>query len=241
MPPRSARSVIAALVAAIVGLPCAAQTVQGTVVSEQSHSPIGKANLALVDDSGHVAARVTSDSSTGVFYLDAPKPGHYSVRILIGHGGLSQSPFFVLDSNQVVERTFAVPDFPKEILEAYLVDDVSKPVAYMPDQPRPRYPDQMRSQGRPGVVRAMFVVEPGGRPNMGTYRIITTDDPSFAEAVRIAVSRSRYYPAERDGTKVPQLYELVVDFGFGADPPRAAGGNNLLIIRALGVTRRVAP
>jgi hypothetical protein len=144
-------------------------------------------------------------------------------------------------SHQVIERTFAVPDFPKAVLDAYLEDDVSRPVAIMPDQPRPRYPDRMRVQGRRGVVRAMFVVEPDGQPNMGTYQTIATDDPSFADAVRSAVSGSRYYPAERDGTKVAQLYEAIVDFGFGADPPRVAGRNNVIIIRALGVTRRVAP
>jgi len=76
---------------------------------------------------------------------------------------------------------------------------------------------------------------------MGTYQTIATDDPSFADAVRSAVSGSRYYPAERDGTKVAQLSEAIVDFGFGADPPRVAGGNTVIIIRALGVTRRVAP
>ena len=125
MTPRSARTVIPVLVAAIIAQPCGAQMIQGTVVSEKSHSPIGSAHLALVDD-------------------------------------------------------------------------VSKPVAIMLDQPRPRYPDRMRAQGRRGVVRAMFVVEPDGQPNMGTYQTIATDDPSFAEAVRNAVSRSRYYPAERD-------------------------------------------
>lgn len=179
MTPRSAGTVIPALVAAIVAHPCGAQMIQGTVVTEKSH--------------------------------------------------------------QVIERTFAVPDFPKEVLDAYLEDDVSRPVAIMPDQPRPRYPDRMRVQGRRGVVRAMFVVEPDGQPNMGTYQTIATDDPSFADAVRSAVSGSRYYPAERDGTKVAQLYEAIVDFGFGADPPRVAGRNNVIIIRALGVTRRVAP
>jgi TonB family protein len=208
---------------------------------EKSHTPVGNARLALVDDSGHVAARVSSDSSSGVFYLDAAKPGRYAVRIIVGHGGLSQSPFFALDSNQVVERTFAVPEFPREVLDAYLAEDVSKRVAPMPDQPRPRYPDQMRSQGRPGVVRARFVVAPDGRPNMTTYQTLEADDPSFSEAVRTAVNRARYYPAERDGSKVSQVYETVVDFGFGNDPPRVAGGDNLLVVRALGSTRRVAP
>jgi len=76
---------------------------------------------------------------------------------------------------------------------------------------------------------------------MGTYQTIATDDPSFADAVRNAVSGSRYYPAERDGTKVAQLYEAIVDFGFGADPPCVAGRNNVIIIRALGFSRRGAP
>jgi hypothetical protein len=216
----------------------AAQTIQGVLVNEKSHQPIGYAHVSLVDDSGHVIVRDVSDSVSGAFYLNAPKSGRYAVRIVIGRGGLSQSPFFPLDSNQTVERAFAVPAWPESVLNAYLADDVAKTAAYLPDQPRPRYPDRMRTSGHVGLVRARFVIDSTGRADMSTFQVIASDDRSFTDAVSSTVSRSRYLPAERDGHKVAQVCDIAVDFGFANDPPRATG-DNLIVVRAFGVTRRV--
>lgn len=146
------------VVGSLAALPCRAQTVQGAIVNERSHAPIGFAHLELVDDSGHVAAREISDSASGSFYLSASAPGHYRVKILLGHGGVSYSPAFDLDTKKVVEHLFAVPDFPPAVLEAYLPEDVTKPAAYKPPGrfTVPRYPDRLRAEGRTGVVRAQF-------------------------------------------------------------------------------------
>lgn len=206
-------------------------------MNEKSHQPVGNALIALLDDSGHVAASTTSDSSLGAFYLDAPRRGSYRLRILIGRGGLSYGPFFVLDSAQTVERTFAVPDWPKAVLDAYLPDSVTKPAATQRGNRSPRFPDSMRSVGRGDVTRVAFVVDTSGHADMNTFWVIQSDDEAFTRATREYVASARFIPAERDGVRVPQIYELPIDYGFGDEPPRVKD-HNTITIRALGVVRR---
>lgn len=238
------RSISRALVPAMavlapVACECAAQTVQGVIVGEKSLTPIGNASLSLVDDSGHVASTATTDSATGMFYLDVPRAGRYQLKIRVGRGGLSFSPFFSVDSNQTVEHKFAVPEWPAAVLEAYLPEDVTKQVAQMPGVRSPRYPDALRARERSGLVRAQFVVDTAGKPVANTIRVTESDDDAFTRALRDYLNGARFYPAERDGLKVPQVSEVVIDFGFGTEPPRASG-MNVILVRALGVYR-VAP
>ena len=229
-----------AIVAALIALPCGAQTVQGILIEEKSHRPIGNARVALVDSLGRVAAQAVTDTGfAGAFYLTADAPGHYELRIVVGRGGVSHSPRFVLDSNQIVEKTFVAPDWPQAVLEAYLPDDVSKPAAMIRGGTRPpRYPDRMRSTGRAGVARVKFVVDSEGRPIMSTFEVVESDDQSFSQAVRESVAQSRFAPAERDGVAVAQVFDFAVDFGVGEAPPKIHG-KNAMIVRALGITLRV--
>jgi TonB family protein len=223
-----------------LGLPgwTAAQTVQGIILREKSLSPVGGARIAVVDDSGRTVDTTRTDSTSGVFYLNPGKPGHYQLRIQVGRGGLSYSPGFTIDSNETIERKFAVPEWPREVLEAYLPGDVTKKAAYDRGNRPPRYPDGLRAAGRAGVARATVVVNPDGRAAMSTFQVIASDDDAFTDALRDFVDHAHFVPAERDGVKVPQLFEAAADFGFGADPGRLSG-DNVVFVRALGVTRRV--
>ena len=225
-----------ALVAFLFASPLSAQIVQGVLVDEKSQQIIHNANVSLVDDSGRVAAATTLDSASGAFYLDAVHAGRYRLRFLIGRGGLSYSPFFTVDSNQTIEHKFAIPEWPQAMVDAFLPDDVTKEAAFAPDSRTPRYPDGMRLAGRGGIVRIIFVVDRDGNPISSTYRVLEADDPAFARSVRNAFEGMRFSPAERDGVKVPQVYELNVDFGFADTPPRL--GKNDLSIRVVRVTGR---
>ena len=227
---------VVAAVSTLLGSRLTAQTVQGILIGEKSLAPIGNAQLALVDDSGRVASTTVTDSGTGTFYLDAPRAGRYQLRFLIGHGGLSHSPMFTVDSNQTLERKFAVPDWPREVLEAYLQDSVTKRAAFAPGNRSPRYPDALRAAHRNGVVRAMFVVDRDGHPVASTLRIIESDDDAFSRALQDWFETTRFIAAEREGVKVPQVFEAGIDFGFGTEPARLSG-NNVIIVRALGYIR----
>ena len=217
-----------------------AQTVQGTLLGEKSHALVRQAQVSLVDDIGHVVATTDVDTASGAFYLDAPGAGQYKLRILVGRGGLSYSPLFALDSNQTIERTFAIPDWPTAVLEAYLAAEVTRKAAALPGSRPPRFPIAMLSARRGGLVRARFVVMVDGRAEISSFEVVEADDASFSDAVRRFVDGVHFRPAERDGVAVPQVYDIAVDFGVADDPPRSED-KNLIIVRALGIVRRRTP
>ena len=213
--------------------PSEAQALQGILVSGKDHRPVGGARLQLVDDSGHVVARDFADSASGAFALLAPRAGKYEVKIIVGHGGVSFSPSFSLDSAQVVERAFAIPDGPRAVLDAYLPEDVTKPVVMKPHPGLrgPRYPDRLRTAGRGGVVRAQFVIDRAGRADMSTFQVLESDDDQFTRSVRDVAARVEFIPAELDGAPVPQLFELDVEFRLG-DTPLRLHGDHLMTVTA---------
>ena len=69
----------------------------------------------------------------------------------------------------------------------------------------PRYPDAQRTAKTEGGVLAQFVVNPDGTVDMNTFKVLKASDPAFVAAVREALSRWRFEPAEVDGHKVRQL------------------------------------
>lgn len=217
---------------ALGAVPCVAQSIQGVIVSESTHRPIGRARVSLVDVSGQVVARYTTDTTSGAFYLNAPKRGAYEVRILVGNGGLSFSPFFALDSNETIDGAFAAPDYPAPFLEAFLADDVTTTATYKATGDSvPRYPGEMVRAQRNGIVRARFIVDREGRPDMSTFQLLESDDSSFARSVVEAVPRMHFKAAERDGVVVPQVFEMGVDFCLKGAPMRLKGAN-VITVRA---------
>jgi TonB family protein len=218
---------------AILALPifCGAQAVQGILVRGKDHRPVGGARLQLVDDSGRVVAHDIADSASGAFALAAPQKGQYEVKIIVGRGGVSFSPRFALDSAQVVERAFAVPDWPQLVLESYLAEDVGKQATYKPGARfvGPRYPDGMRASRRGGVVRAQFVVDRRGRPDMSTFQVLESDDDLFTRSVRDAARHLDFVPAEVDGAPVPQIFEMDVEFRLADAPVRLHAKNAITV------------
>lgn len=228
----SGQTLLIAAVSVLAAAPCAAQSIQGVIVSESTHRPIGQARVALVDDSGHVVARYTSDSVSGAFYLNAPKRGVYEVRILVGNGGLSFSPFFRLETNQTIDGAFAAPDYTQAFLDAFLADDVTKAAAYTASVDSVlRYPDEMLQARRNGIVRARFIVDRDGRPDMNTLQVIESDDSSFARSVVNALPRIHFTAAERYGVAVAQVFDLGVDFCL-KDAALRLTGPSVITVRA---------
>lgn len=73
---RTALAGLALLAARIAG----GQTVTGKVLAKTDGAPVAGAIVALVDSSGHVlASRLAEDG--GTFSLDAPNPGHFTLRV----------------------------------------------------------------------------------------------------------------------------------------------------------------
>lgn len=228
----SRQTLLIAAGSSLAAAPCLAQSIQGVIVSESTHRPIGRARVALVDESGQVVARYTSDSVSGAFYLNAPKRGVYEVSILVGHGGLSFSPFYSLEANQTIDGAFAAPDYAKAFLDAFLADDVTTVAAYKPSVDSVlRYPDSMLQARRNGIVRARFVVDRDGKVDMNTLQVVESDDSSFARSVVSALPRLQFTAAERDGLAVAQVFDMSVDFCM-KDAPLRLKGPSVITVRA---------
>ena len=194
------------------------QTLGGQVVQLDTKKPLGGASVALVNDSARVVAS-TSASTEGSFYLDAPTAGVYRAVLFVS-GASFVSPVLQLDSGKTVERLFSVPDVPETFTTTLFARDVTTPAAPLPGSPTPVYPAARLAKGDRALVSTMFVVAANGQPDMTTLRVLSTSDSDFVLAVRDALHRTRFVPADKDGTAVPQVVQVTYDFGLDGDPER---------------------
>jgi periplasmic protein TonB len=89
----------------------------------------------------------------------------------------------------------------------FSADQVEKQVAVAPGSLPPRYPETLRNAGVQGQVTAMFVVDESGRAE-DSVRFLHGDNALFEDAVRAALRRMRFTPAEVGGRKVRQLVQM---------------------------------
>jgi len=87
----------------------------------------------------------------------------------------------------------------------YTADVVEKRVAAYRGNPRPQYPGFLMEAGVEADVDVRFVVDSLGRVDARTVEFPQQVHHLFVAAVRRAVLRSRFLPAEVDGHRVPQL------------------------------------
>jgi protein TonB len=91
---------------------------------------------------------------------------------------------------------------------------VEQPVVAIPGTATPRYPAMLQSAGVEGSVRAQFVVDTLGRVEQGSFRALESTHDLFTAAVRDALSRARFKPAEAGGRRVRQLVEQSFSFSI---------------------------
>lgn len=95
--------------------------------------------------------------------------------------------------------------------EAFSDDQVEK-VAQRISGPQPRYPEGLRAGGVTGEVIARFIVGTNGRVESGSIEIVSSPNKQFSDAVRTALSGTRFRPAEVGGRAVRQLVEQPFTF-----------------------------
>ena len=91
---------------------------------------------------------------------------------------------------------------------------VEKAVVALPGTAVPRYPSMLQSAGVDGQVRAQFVVDTLGRVEQGSFHALESTHDLFTAAVREALVRARFTPAEAGGRKVRQLVEQTFTFAI---------------------------
>jgi TonB family protein len=89
----------------------------------------------------------------------------------------------------------------------YTPEMVDRMVAPKPGNPTPRYPQSLLSAGIEATLDVTFVVDTTGKVEEPTIAFPATAHRLFAEAVRYALLRSRYFPASLGGRVVPQLVQ----------------------------------
>ena len=87
-------------------------------------------------------------------------------------------------------------------------DQVEKQAALAPGSSPPRYPEVLRNAGIEGRVLAVFVVDEMGRAEEASIRFTRSTNRLFEDAVRSALRRMRFIPAEIGGRKVRQLVQM---------------------------------
>lgn len=91
--------------------------------------------------------------------------------------------------------------------QPYFDFQVEKQAGPVPGNIAPRYPDMLRAAGIEGDVLAQFVIDTTGRADMSTFKVIKTSHEQFAESVKEALPRMRFFPAEVGGHKVKELVQ----------------------------------
>lgn len=118
-----------------------------------------------------------------------------------------------IEDEPVDDRVASVPSGPA--VPVYYADEVDEAASIdTAALVQPAYPDSLRAFAVAGEAVARFVVDTTGAPLMETMEIVSATHAAFADAVRRAVSASRFIPARRNGQAVRQL--LLVPFQFTA-------------------------
>jgi protein TonB len=63
-----------------------------------------------------------------------------------------------------------------------------------------------------GNVIVQFIVDENGAALMDSFKVLRSNDNSFSDAVKKAVSQTTYLPAELQGRKVRQLVQQPYKF-----------------------------
>lgn len=106
----------------------------------------------------------------------------------------------------------AAPPRPTSDSTAYFEFQVEKPVLAGENNPAPEYPPALEKAHVEGEVLLQFVVNPDGRADMRTFKVLKSSNDLFTQAVKGVLPSMHFVPAEVGGRKVRQLVQM--PFGF---------------------------
>lgn len=92
--------------------------------------------------------------------------------------------------------------------------EVDKPVTVAPNSATPQYPDILRQAGIEGDALVSFVVDTLGRVDLSSFKVIRASHDLFGAAVRNALPRMRFNPAETAQGKVRQVVQQPFTFSI---------------------------
>jgi protein TonB len=101
---------------------------------------------------------------------------------------------------------------PAATRDFYFDFQLEKPVQQAPNSATPVYPDILRRAGVEGEALVSFVVDTSGRVDLASFKLVRATHDLFAAAVRSALPRMRFIPAELGERKVRQLVQQPFTF-----------------------------
>jgi protein TonB len=92
---------------------------------------------------------------------------------------------------------------------------VDLPAVAIPGQRPPEYPAVLRQARMQGAVDVQFVVDTTGRADMSTFKVLSSPHELFTNAVRNALPKMRFQPAEVNHRKVRVVVQQAFTFVLG--------------------------
>jgi TonB family protein len=187
-----------------------AQTVGGMVVGDSSRNPLSKVRVHLLDSASAATVDSAITDSVGIFYLNARRPGVYSV-VFLRTGAVPRSAGrWGLAADSVQLATFVLPEGIERT--AYTEADVDKPGALVPRNPAPRYPQALRDKGINGNARIRFIIDTTGRLVPESFTVLFATAPEFVDAIRAVMGDWRFFPAQKGGVAVREVVCMPLTF-----------------------------
>jgi TonB family protein len=104
-------------------------------------------------------------------------------------------------------------------LERFFFDfQVDKPAKAAPGNPPPHYPDSLKAAGIVGTEVLAFMVDTTGHIDVASLRAVNSSHPLFLAAVREALPRLTFSPAELYGHKVRERVTQSFEFSLPGKP-----------------------
>lgn len=97
-------------------------------------------------------------------------------------------------------------------LAVYTVEQVDSKAEPVSDSVTVAYPQPLFAAAVGGSVTAEYIVDAAGRVEAETFGIVSSTDPLFSMAVREAVEKTRFRPAQLKGKSVRQLVQQPFNF-----------------------------
>ena len=98
--------------------------------------------------------------------------------------------------------------------QPYFDFQVEKAAAAIPGSGSPAYPEMLKSSGVEGEALVQFIVDTTGRAELGSFKVLRASHDAFGQAVRSALPRMRFLPAEIGGRKVRMLVQQPFAFAL---------------------------
>jgi TonB family protein len=186
--------------------------VAGRAVDRVTRLAVRDVAVQVISDRDSVVALGRTDTA-GEFYADLPSPGTFRVRFVVDSMHTFDSAPVTVAAGEFGQHLFVI-----DIRQIYFEFQVEKQVRMAEHNTPPRYPEELRRQNIEGEVLAQFVVDTMGVAELQTFRPLRFTNPLFVQAVREALPRIRYLPAELSGHKVKQLVQQPFTFGLSGGP-----------------------